>query len=100
MIPINNQTQFRLPPPRLLRSLTSHKIQAAHYILDEIQARTGVVSEKYMIEMHLVRGQDNDPTSIWHIHYIHVQNNGEREEEQDNFEGTFEQVFHMFIPLR
>lgn len=93
-------SQISIQPPRLLRALTSHKIQLAHHLLDEIQARTGVISEKYMIEMHLVRGGDDDPESIWHVHYIRVLNDGERVEEQVDFEGTYEQILHMFTPLR
>lgn len=94
-------SQISLQPPRLLRALTSHKIQLAYHLLDEIQARTGVISEKYMIEMHLLRGGgDHDPASSWHVHYIRVLNDGERVEEQDDFEGTYEQILHMFTPLR
>jgi hypothetical protein len=97
---MNSIAPVSLQPSRLLRALTYHKIQLAHDLLDEIQYHSGVVSERYMIEMHLVRGGDDDPTSIWHVHYIHVLNDGERVEDQDNFEGTYEQVFRMFIPLR
>ena len=43
---------------------------------------------------------NNDPTSIWHVHYIRVLNDGERVMEQDDFCGTFDQVYNTFIPLR
>jgi len=49
----------------------------------------------------LKRGDNNnDPTSIWHVHYIRVLNDGERLMEQDDFCGTFDQVYNTFIPLR
>lgn len=90
----------QLPPLQLSRCLTSHKIDYAHVLLDDLQAESGVVSQKYMIEMRLKRGEDNDPMSIWHVHYIRVLNDGERVMEQDDFCGTFDQVYNTFIPLR
>jgi hypothetical protein len=93
--------QFLPPPLQLSRCLTSHKIGYAHALLDDLQAESGVVSQRYMIEMHLKRGDNNnDPTSIWHVHYIRVLNDGERLMEQDDFCGTFDQVYNTFIPLR
>ena len=46
--------------------------------------------------MHLVRGGDDDPESIWHVHYIRVLNDGEKVMEQADVNGSYATVVAQF----
>lgn len=81
-------------PLRLIRQLTSHKIQYANHILDNIENPNGA----YLLEMHAsnydLTGQTQE--CDWTVHYIFVYNNGEREERCESMHGTYLQVKQMF----
>lgn len=89
-------------PTQLCRCLTQDKIELAYELLDRKQAETGVHSNCYLINMHLLGGDsdnDDDNASVWYVHYIKVYNDGSRLYEQNSFVGSYNKVRQMFVSL-
>jgi hypothetical protein len=82
----------------LIRSLTQHKLDFAHSMIDKLDNPRG----KFLIEMGIVMEKDVVWSDIsrknykWLVHYYDVHVDGERELCQEYINGTCEQVLALF----